>query len=324
MTTLENRSRRAATRKAHLYLFRYSAWDALPAGLLALQFALIVSFVAGWPHIAWPVRLVFGAAYALSVGWCIDTVAHNFVHNPFFVSEGLNRVTRFMLSAIIGTPQTAYAFNHMRHHAGSSDRPGPDGATLDPISLYQYGADGKAEPVWRYAVLQYWRDESPLKVIARIWAKRPAEANQARRELIVMLAIYGALAAINWQALLFLAPWFYLGQVFSALIAYYEHFGADPETPMATGVSTYAPVYNWLFFNNGFHNEHHLRPKQHWTAMRALRDETLGQQAAAGAKMLRFPHYLGFAEPWSRQVPTAWRGRATRAAAQRSKATSAA
>ncbi|MDP9103064.1 MAG: fatty acid desaturase [Pseudomonadota bacterium] len=293
--------------KSHLFLFRYSGWDAFPAALLFLQFALIIGFVFAWPHLGWPARIGFGVAYALSVGWCVDTVAHNFVHNPFFASEGVNRIARVVLSAVIGTPQTGYAFNHMRHHAGSSDRPGDDGATLDPISLYQYGADGKAEPVWRYALLQYWRDESALRVIARIRERRPVEADQARRELFAILVIYVTLLLVDWQAMLFLAPCFYLGQCFSSLIAYYEHFGADPETPMATGVSTYAPAYNWLFFNNGFHNEHHLRPKQHWSAMKALREETMDAQSAAGAKTIAVPHYLGFLEPWTRRVPTAWR-----------------
>ncbi|MGH1558748.1 fatty acid desaturase [Caulobacter segnis] len=74
--------------------------------------------------------------------------------------------------------------------------------------------------------------------------------------------------------MVFLAPFYYLGQSFSMLIAYYEHLGADPEEPVAMGVSTYGPVYNFLFLNNGYHAEHHYQPKRHWTQMKALRNDT--------------------------------------------------
>lgn len=304
MSTPEIR-RPASTRQVRPGWFRYSPWDAIPAALLYLQLGLILAFIFAWPHLGWPVRLGCGVLYALGVGWCLDTVAHNFVHNPFFAWEPLNRLTRQVLTLVLGNPQTCYSYTHMRHHAGSSDRIGPDGTTVDPISLYRYGAEGKAEPVWRYALLQIWRDEGPLKVIRHIRARRPRDADQALRELAVMAVFYLALLAVNWQAVLFLVPFFYLGQMFSSLIAYYEHFGADPDAPMATGVSTYAPVYNWLFFNNGYHNEHHLRPKQHWSRMEALRRETAAAQAAAGARTLRGAHYLGFLDPWTHRVPTA-------------------
>ncbi len=302
----------ATHRKARLGLFRSSGWDVIPAALLYLQFGLIVGFILIWPQLSWPARLGCGAFYALSVGWCLDTIAHNFVHNPFFASEWMNRLTGHVLTLVLASPQTGYAYTHMRHHAGSSDRIGADGRTIDPISLYQYGADGKAEPVWSYALRQYWRDEGPLRVIARIAARRPAEARAARQELMAMLAVYAGLLAVNWQAVLFLAPWFYLGQVFSSLIAYYEHFGAEPEVPLATGISTYAPLYNWVFFNNGYHNEHHARPKAHWTQMPAVRRETEPGQRAAGARTLRAAHFLGFLDRWTWRVPTARAARSPR------------
>jgi len=40
-----------------------------------------------------------------------------------------------------------------------------------------------------------------------------------------------------------------------------------PIKPIAWGVSSYGKIYNWLFFYNGYHAEHHFRPKVHWTTM---------------------------------------------------------
>jgi len=120
-----------------------------------------------------------------------------------------------------------------------------------------------------------------------------------------MLALYAVLAVINWQFVLFLAPFYYLGQSMSFLIAWYEHAGANPDLPIATGVSTYEPIYNWAFLNNGYHAEHHHQPKVHWTGMRALREETRAAQREANVRTLQWPHVLGFLDPSSRDVPTA-------------------
>ncbi|MBO9707287.1 MAG: fatty acid desaturase [Caulobacter sp.] len=286
------------------FIFRYTAWDAAPALLAYLHLALILAFFVAWPALSWPARLAGGALYALSIGWNLDSVSHNFIHNPFFRSKTLNRITEFVLTFSLGTPQTMYRYVHMRHHAGNSDRPGPDGETLDPISIYRYGADGKAEPMLSYVFLQFWRDDGPFTVARRIRAKRPAEARRALEEFWAMIALYGAMALIHWQFVVVLAPFYYLGQSLSMLIAYYEHLGADPETPVATGVSTYGPIYNFLFLNNGYHAEHHHQPKRHWTQMKALRDATREEQARAGVRIIGPAHMFGFLDRSSWAIPT--------------------
>ena len=120
-----------------------------------------------------------------------------------------------------------------------------------------------------------------------------------------MIALYGAMAIVNWRFVVFLAPFYYLGQSFSMLIAYYEHLGADPDEPVAMGVSTYGTIYNFLFLNNGYHAEHHYQPKRHWTQMKALRDATREEQARAGLRVLNPPHMFGFLDPASRKIATA-------------------
>ncbi|THD80491.1 MAG: fatty acid desaturase [Phenylobacterium sp.] len=291
-------------------IFRYSAWDAAPAFLVYAHLAALIAFFIAWPHLSWTARLLGGLAYAFAIGWNQDSVSHNFIHNPFFVSPLLNRITEFALTLENGVPQTMYRYIHMRHHAGNSDRPDGEGETRDPISIYRYGADGDAEPMLAYVFMGFWRDDDPFTVARLIRAKRPAEARRALQEFWVMVAAYAALLAIRWDFVLVLAPFYYLGQSLSFLIAYYEHLGADPEVPVATGVSTYEPVYNLLFLNNGYHAEHHYRPKQHWTAMAALRREVAAQAAAAGVRVIGPAHFLGFLDPRTWRVPTARRRRA--------------
>jgi hypothetical protein len=58
------------------------------------------------------------------------------------------------------------------------------------------------------------------------------------------------------------------------------------------GVSSYDKLYNWLWFFNGFHAEHHFRPKVHWTRMQIVE-----QQCAAGVRVIKPPHALAFLDP---------------------------
>jgi fatty acid desaturase len=78
------------------------------------------------------------------------------------------------------------------------------------------------------------------------------------------------------------------------LNGYYEHFKGDPDQPIAWGVSTYNKVYNWTWLYNGFHAEHHFRPKVHWTKMVELRDSIVEDQREAGTHVMGFCHGLGF------------------------------
>jgi fatty acid desaturase len=286
-------------------IFRYSAWDAVPAILVYAHLAALIAFFIAWPQLSWTARLLGAGLYAFAIGWNQDSVSHNFIHNPFFTSKLMNRLTEFALTLENGVPQTMYAYIHMRHHAGNSDRPDAKGQTRDPISIYRHGVDGKAEPMLAYVFMGFWRDDDPFAVAREIGAKRPAEARRALQEFWVMVAVYAALLAIRWEFVLVLAPFYYLGQSLSFLIAYYEHLGANPENPAATGVSTYEPVYNLTFLNNGYHAEHHYRPKQHWTRMAALRREMTADGVASEVKVIGPAHFLGFLDPRVWKVPTA-------------------
>ena len=277
----------------------------MPAALVVAHFSCLILFLAAWPQLNWWARIGGAAAYGFAIGWSLDSVAHNFIHNPFFVWRPLNRAVAYLLSIVNGVPQTMYDFVHMRHHAGNSDRKRADGTTIDPISLYQYGRDGRQEPMLSYVFLQYWRDDGPFTVARQIRAKRPAQAAEAMHEFWVMIAVYAAALAVNWQFVLVLAPFYYLGQCLTALIAYYEHLGADPDEPLAWGVSTYAPIYNWMFLNNGYHAEHHFRPKWHWARMEALREEIAADMTRARTRVIGTAHYLGFLERSSREIPVA-------------------
>ncbi|HEV2691192.1 MAG TPA: fatty acid desaturase [Bryobacteraceae bacterium] len=86
-------------------VWRFSRRDALLVALAALHGAALV---------VWPVAPLI----AIGVWWNSNTVAHNFIHRPFFRSDTLNRLFSAALSLLLGIPQTLWRDRHLAHHAG--------------------------------------------------------------------------------------------------------------------------------------------------------------------------------------------------------------
>lgn len=296
-------------------LFKVSAWDALPAGLAVMQLAAVAAFYAAWPSLSWGARAGYFGLYAFSVGWNLNSIAHNFIHNPFFRSERANRAMSLVISLALLTPQTMYRYIHLKHHAGNADLPDANGVTVDPLSIYQHGWDGKPEPMLPYVFLEFFRGDSPFEIARRIGDKRPKEARQALFEFWAVIGVYGAALAFGvltgrWIFVPAVVVGSYLGQCLSNLNGYYEHLGGNPDKPIAWGVSTYGRIYNWVFLYNGYHAEHHYRPKTHWTKMVALHRQIAAEQAREGVTVIRRAHFLGFLDPQTWRVETARRPKA--------------
>jgi fatty acid desaturase len=109
-----------------------------------------------------------------------------------------------------------------------------------------------------------------------------------RRELGLALPDFCSVVAL-WATLLILAPHFTLtvylpGYVFGIVLCYlqghYEHVRGT--------VSHYGRLYNFLFFNDGYHVEHHACPGMHW--------RELPRQRAMKVKSSRYPAVLRWLE----------------------------
>jgi hypothetical protein len=74
------------------------------------------------------------------------------------------------------------------------------------------------------------------------------------------------------------APGYLLGLGLCFLQGHFEHAGGT--------TSHYGRLYNWLFFNDGYHVEHHRRPGVHWTELPAWSDA--GNRASRWPPVLRW------------------------------------
>ncbi len=281
-------------------IFAYTNWDIIPVTCGVLHLAFVVWLFLAFPHLSWAARIFFGCVYAIAISWNINGVSHNFIHNPYFNSEKLNYAFSLVESWAIGFSQVFYHWVHMRHHTGNSDRKDESGNTIDWLSIYRHSKDARTpESVWGYVFLSFFRDDL-TETYRDIKRKDPFRANFGKFEVFGFMALVVLALIIDWRAVLFLAPFYYIGNCFSSLNGYYEHYRGNPDVPIAWGVSSYNKLYNLIWFNNGYHAEHHFRPKMHWMRMKQFHEQIKEEQKKAEVHTITACHALGFLAPENR------------------------
>ena len=118
-------------------------------------------------------------------------------------------------------------------------------------------------------------------------AERLAGREDARHQMTPAILAQTALLAGVWAVVaisaprlfvLTLVPGYAIGLALCALQGYFEHAHGT--------TSHYGRAYNFTFFNDGFHAEHHLRPGEHWT--RLPRRVVRGGRTSAWPPVLRW------------------------------------
>lgn len=91
-----------------------------------------------------------------------------------------------------------------------------------------------------------------------------ADASSAQQLMEWALLLFGCAAAMKFVPAFFVGvyvPMLALGLGFCAVQGYAEHARAE------AGVDYHGRLYNFLWFNDGFHCAHHRQPDTHWTAL---------------------------------------------------------
>jgi len=269
-------------------IWKHSRRDAFPLLVTLVQLSLNI-----WIAATWGDRTIFQLVLlwpaALFLFWYNTGVAtHNFLHTPWFAAGCANRTYGAINSVNLGLPQILYRYHHLNHHRYENDRPGPDGRTQDHSSTFAFGKTGGHEAALSYCARGLFRGGT---FAAYREAIRKGDGGQLWLEVAVCGLGLAGYAFLSWQYLGgFFLPTFYFGWCLAHLENYYEHFGAFPEARSANSVSHYGRLYNLLFCNEGYHQEHHLRPQWHWTRRPKLR----GELPEGGRVASRFPPLLAF------------------------------
>lgn len=266
------------------------------------HFTYVILLFVLFPKLPWWALGILGLIYSVSISWNINGISHNFLHNPYFRSPLLNRLFSIMESLTCGFSQVLYKYVHLRHHQGNSDRPDERGDTIDWLSIYRHGKNGAPENLFKYVFLSYFRDD-PKAIFQETKKYSVTEARWGVAEVVMFLSFYALGFVLNWKFMLYFLPFYYFGHCLSYLNGFYRHYGGNPDVPMAWGVSSYNRLYNWLWFNNGYHAEHHFRPKMHWLRMKDFHQQFAAEQRKAGVHVIAPPHALGFLASWWRTSP---------------------
>jgi fatty acid desaturase len=288
-----------AKNKPNRFIFAHSYWDIIPVFFGIAHLAYLLMMFVLFEHLPWWANVLLALVYAVSISWNINGISHNFIHNAYFKSEILNRIFSLIQSVTMVFSQTFYDNVHRRHHVGNSDLPDAEGKTRDPLSIYLHGKDGQPENVWAYTFKSYFRDD-PGEIFNDIKRRSSFLAWYGVFEIAVSILVVIIGFALNWKFMLFMVPFYYLGHSFSSLNGFYEHYKGNPNLPIAWGVSSYSWLYNFIWFNNGYHAEHHYRPSQHWTQMKTLHKQLADKQKEAGVHVIKWSHGLGFLQDLSK------------------------
>ncbi|HEU0011371.1 MAG TPA: fatty acid desaturase [Verrucomicrobiae bacterium] len=132
---------------------------------------------------------------------------------------------------------------------------------------------GFPQSLWRARHLAHHRDEPfQWRPVPRAWVAEGAL-------VLAMWAVLSALAPSFFQAV-YLPGWL-VGLGLCQIQGHFEH---------ARGaVSHHGRIYNWLFFNDGYHLEHHARPARHWTKLAR-------ESSVDAARVSRWPAVLRWLE----------------------------
>jgi len=231
-------------------------WPILGAALV--QIALWIWCAVHFSELG--VLALFALAVIIASLQCTNfqVIAHNHIHNPLFNSSFANFIFSALNSLNLGVPSSFYTAHHMNHHQyGNGDG--------DSSSLLANGKNGKEEAFWRYSLL------SPLRTdFAFLYklAKRLGLKNAVIAESAFFLAVcFLGLASCTKFFLFFAVPTLYLGQVLASAENFLEHARSPSADNRRNSVSCYGRFYNWIWLNNGYHQEHHFRPKLHWSQL---------------------------------------------------------
>jgi fatty acid desaturase len=274
---------------AKVRFFAHSNWDAAMVTVTLMEIALTAFATVTWGHIPLLASLSLGAGCVVLNCLNYQAVAHSFIHHPFFTSRLANRIFSVLSSLALQAPQTLYRAHHLDHHRYNNDpRDATTGRTQDSSSTYRYSREpGREEHVVPYAML------GPLRVDYGHyygWAKKRGDARLMWIETVALFAYLAALGLANWRGLvLFFLPVFYLGQSAALAHNYCEHRGATPGDRLRDSVSCYGWLYNKLWFNEGYHQEHHFRPHVHWTKLPELRSSMVPESER---RVVRHIHWL--------------------------------
>lgn len=208
----------------------------------------------------------FVVVYALA--WLSVIAAnakHNHMHRRTFRAAWANIVLDHWLGLLTGTTATSIITEHnLRHHGHSNTE-----EDFVRASLVKFR--------WQWLNVVCFFPRAAYELYLRkpldfeLWWRQ--NRTLFWRGLAEQFTLWGTFAIVAWfdwkAALLFmLLPWLH-GQWWLVTFNLLQHQALAPDDPWQNSRNIVSPLFNFFFFNVGFHTAHHLRPTLHWSELPA-------------------------------------------------------
>lgn len=243
-------------------------WVAMAVILVGVQYA----------RPEWVVLLCpFSCYLAIACG----VIAHNHNHRPTFENRRINNGFGHLLTIFYGYPTLMWIPTHNLNHHRLVNRPG------DATITWRYTNRHNLFIALLYPLISGYFQSGPIRTyIDRARAQHQPIYGRIVFQYILWIATYGVMLGLaatlhyRQQTGLGLYVWFFsliLPAICSVTVImvfnYIQHVHADAWSDHDHSRNFTGKLFNFWFFNNGFHTAHHEQPGLHWSALPAAHAE---------------------------------------------------
>ena len=242
--------------------YRTVLWVATAAALVVVQYV-------------WPQSVLYVLPFSCYLGIACGVITHNHNHCPTFSGRRANNAFGHVLTFFYGYPTMMWIPTHNMNHHRFVNRPG------DATITWRYTNKHNALVASTYFFVSSWFQSGPIKqYISRAKATNPHLYKRIRFQYVLWAMFYPAMLALA-VALHFRQGMGFIVWFFSLIVPavcslslimffnYIQHVHADGWSSQDHSRNFTGKVFNYLFFNNGYHTAHHDHQGLHWSALSA-------------------------------------------------------
>ena len=242
--------------------YRTLLWVALAVTLVAVQYAR--------PHLAfylWPLTCYLAIACGV--------ITHNHNHRATFSSRRMNNAFGHLLTIFYGYPTLMWIPTHNINHHHFVNRPG------DATITWRYtNRHNLFVALTYFFVSSYFQSEPIQRYIRRAKQRNVHLYSRIMFQYAFFIGVYVGMLllaiGLHFHQRMGLVVWL-LALVLPALSSvstimffnYIQHVHADAWSEHDHSRNFTGRIFNFFFFNNGYHTAHHEQPGLHWSALPA-------------------------------------------------------
>lgn len=242
-------------------------WSKL-TGHLLITFTWLILLATAW--LAWGEEWVY--LLIVPLAYChmgFYALCHDYTHNSPFKKSAHNRLA----AKIIEIPSFIYFHQfkttHLIHHQTSNEW------DKDPVSVIKNEAGEFHNPLF---YILYWPVKAQKWYMA--WINQQSNKAELKQKLLIRNLMSFAVFAVGlvpgilpFLLIFWLIPAFLGIVVGIGAMNLHDHWGCEPHNEYRDSRTTPSRLFNYMFWHNGLHLEHHLNPTANFDTLWKMHSE---------------------------------------------------